>query len=277
MGKYERKFLRRSEMVRDKKALVMVGIVVLLGTVVLIYAGAPPNYICQQNPNHPACSNSNNNNGGGSGGGGTPSGACGDSDVQKFLRGEDPFPNPPTGSCPAQIRTYKARQGKCDNAKKCLQNQVDVLNKEIEDLEKKIEELQKDPKVAELTRLQQQEASLKGCIANCKTPGDLCEDYVKSHITDVINCPTRGVLWQSDVCKTVCKICPEGKYSWCPKKCTKVSDCIERHPGISVWDIDDISGEGTVGTGGPGLPDVIGITIKLIPKEKIIDNNINKK
>lgn len=216
---------------KDKKMMKKIEIVIILlfSIATIIYSATPSNYICQQNPNHPSCTNNNNNQGGGGGNSGG-SGGCSDSDIQKFLKGEDPFPHPPTGSCPAQIRSYKVRIGKCENAKKCLQNQVETLKKEIEELEKKIAEIEKDPKFKELAELQKTEGELKSCIAQCKSQETLCEEYVKQHVADVLNCPSGAqppaeAFWNSTVCKQVCKICPQGKYNWCPKKCTKNSDC----------------------------------------------------
>ncbi len=258
-----------------RNSLLLVALVVGISSI--LFAVTPPNYICQQNPNHPACKNSPG--GGGGGGSSGSSGACSDSDVQKFLKGQDPFPNPPTGSCPAQIRTYKARQGKCTTAKSCLKHQTDNLKKEIEELKKKIEELKKDHKLVELTKLQQTEKELRNCLANCKTPADLCKDYIALHIDEVLKCGTLlpPRLWlrkdlHSDVCKKVCELCPHQEYRWClnlgpferEPSIFRFRDHTESEQEPKEKEEPERNSDGG-GNGGPGLPDV-GIHVGRVEK-----------
>lgn len=260
-----------------KKAVIVLVLIIFCGSIAMIYSAPQQNYICQQNPNDPRCTSNNNNSGnsGGGGGGSGGSGACNDSDVQKFLKGEDPFPNPPGGSCPAKIRTYKARIEKCQTAKKCLSGQVNALKKEIEELEKKIAELEKDPKIKELQDLAKRESELKTCIANCQDRNKICEDYVKAHITDILNCGGNSSTfnwgsfnWDSKVCTDVCKICPPGKFGWCPPTCQNDHDCYGKCPDLGLGGVraqcvsgickcEQIPCRGKACMGGPGLPDVI--------------------
>jgi hypothetical protein len=131
-----------------KKVLVISVLVIVVG---LIYEQSNTNYICQQNPSHPSCQSSNNNNssGGGSSSGG---GVCKDPDVVKFLKGEDPYTNPVSGQCAAQIRQYKARINKCQSARGCL-------NAQVKELEQEIEALKKEKEI---------EITFRKCIIKCK-------------------------------------------------------------------------------------------------------------